>query len=170
MHPLWDYGITTFDLGSGRRVDAGTELFRRITPVLANGHPVAVIDAVREPAASLEALVLQHAWRSDLRGSGPSRSRDIVNDECFVRWREQLAECDFDDRHRPTTCEFLHVDRDPAKKDAYRISGIEAMLTSAGLAIVSNDTSEARRVCRGVMLTIPWGEAESLLKPGVRLR
>jgi hypothetical protein len=49
------------------------------------------------------------------------------------------------------------------------VAGLTPMLTHAGLAIVSNDTSEASRSCRGIMITIPWFEAKRVLAPGVVL-
>jgi hypothetical protein len=167
-HPLWVYSISTFDLSNGQRVDASA-LFKRAAPVVGNGSPRIVVNATGVPA-TLDALVVQHAWRSTPHGAQPTGSSERAENDCFEEWRSELADCEFDDHDRPTTCEILRVSEDPIKKGTYRVWNIEPMLTTAGLAIVSNDTSEAARACRGVMLTIPWREAQPLLKPNVKLR
>ena len=128
-----------------------------------------MVNATGVPS-SLEALVVQHAWRSPQHRSQPTASLRNAESDCFEEWRSELADCELDDNDRPTTCEILRVSEDPIKKRVYRVWNIEPMLTTGGLAIVSNDTSEAARACRGVMLTIPWREAQPLLKPNVKLR
>lgn len=167
-HPLYGYSISTFDLSTGQRIDADS-LFRRAAPVVTGGGARIVVSATGVPA-TLEALVLQQAWRATLHGTPQPRSSQMSEDNCFEEWRSGLADCETDDHDQPTTCDIRRITEDPRHKGSYRIWNIEPMLTTAGLAIVSNDTSEADRACRGVMLTIPWREAAPLLKPGVRLR
>ncbi|HKW83160.1 MAG TPA: hypothetical protein VJN68_05340, partial [Burkholderiaceae bacterium] len=162
-HPLWAWTVVTYDLSTGKQVDA-TDLFRSALPQGADNKKDVVVDMKAAPN-TLEALVLRRAHAVAAEPNRTASGASSVDADCFEDWLGRLADCEVDDKDRPSACTL----RTQEWHGRVEVPGMVPMLTDTGLAIVSNDTSEAARACRGVMITIPWGEARRVLAPGTRL-
>lgn len=160
-HPIWAWSVVTYDLSTGKSFDA-RDIFRSsLNPEPGNVKNV-TIDMKAVPN-TLEGLVLRSAYALAMKWDG-SKGRPADAD-CFDDWLAQLADCEMDDRDHPIVC-TLRTNRVITRLE---VAGLTPMLTHAGLAVVSNNTSEAARSCRGIMITIPWNEAKLVLAPGVVL-
>jgi hypothetical protein len=161
-HPLWAWSVVTYDLSTGKTVNA-RDLFRSLLNAKQRGvKNVSVVDMKAAPN-TLEALVLQSAYALSTKRDG-SKGQP-ASTECFDDWLTQLADCEAGSKGHPSVCTL----RTYQGMNRLEVAGLTPMLTHAGLAIVSNDTSEASRSCRGIMITIPWFEAKRVLAPGVVL-
>ena len=110
---------------------------------------------------AIESLVLKEASKVDpINKLDPALSTNQIENSCFSDWIGSLPPISADDEDGEMVATKMNR---YSSQTGYRFT-FELMPQFDGLAVVSNDFSEAARRCRGVMFTIPWSRVRPYLK------
>jgi hypothetical protein len=165
-HGLFGYSFQVFDLRTSEPVDARTVLFQHLSDktldrYLDNYNEARIPEKWLKSQRVIESLILKEASKFDTKSKlNPFLTSYQVDNSCVEDWIESLPAISAGDEEGVMVAR--KADWHPPKPE-YRFS-FELMPKFDGLAVLSNDFSEAVRGCRGIMLTIPWGKAQPYLK------
>lgn len=165
-HGLYAYSFQVFDLTTGGKVDARTALFRHLSDKTLDGFLdksdyARIPDKWLKDQQVIESLVLKEASKVDFKGKpDPTLTPYQIENSCVEDWIGTLPPISTDDEEG----EMVATKKNQYSSEAGYQFTFELMPKFDGLAVVSNDFSEAARGCKGIMLTIPWNRVKSYLK------